>query len=403
MRTGQLFKKIPHHFITSGITRFLHPRKVACCGPDKRIRHSFASAASKPDSLPRKPALPATPWQVSCASRKAASQLTAKRNSMLWPTGDATKQQEKYNPTCTGQKPIAISSPLCTKARKLSGVCCWTWLAPQQQPPANTPTWWMARSKLTAFHKYLTKCSMAAAKKAMPCPQTRPPQGEQKAKPRYGYYVYFALRSGSDFRPATWWPVANCWFLFTLARTVSKALYQPSLKPTPTCKERKKLWVSSRGEILAETMPGDSKKAKTARCVKRELVEAARQGPTIIGRPFAAQTTCRQPMHNLLARRKCLLQRWYTWRKHVKHFFKSNKWSAAHPLGALQLVASGQSLPNSQKYSSKEKISKIISQPIEEINTFLDHKSLPAGQVRCCINKRKAQWPLNELPERGFE
>jgi hypothetical protein len=68
---------------------------------------------------------------------------------------------------------------------------------------------------------------------------------------------------------------------------------------------RKKLSVSSRGEILAETMPGDSKQAKAARCVKRELVEAARQRPTIIGRPFAAQTTCRQPMHNLLARRKC--------------------------------------------------------------------------------------------------
>jgi hypothetical protein len=60
-------------------------------------------------------------WQVLCASPKAASPVTAKRNSVLWPTGDATKQQEKCNPTCTGQKPIAIASPLSRKSKK----ACW--------------------------------------------------------------------------------------------------------------------------------------------------------------------------------------------------------------------------------------------------------------------------------------
>ena len=99
-------------------------QKVSCCGPDKRNRHSFAATASKPDCLPRKPALPASPWsswQVLCASPKAASPVTAKRNSMLWPTGDATKQQEKCNPTCTGQKPTEIASPLSRKSKK----ACW--------------------------------------------------------------------------------------------------------------------------------------------------------------------------------------------------------------------------------------------------------------------------------------
>lgn len=127
MQTGQPTKKIPHHFITSGQTRLLHPRKVALHAAGQTKETGTASQqpqANLTDCHPRKPALPATPWspwQVLCASPKAASQVTAKRNSMFWPTGDATKQQEKCNPTCTGQKPIAIASPLSRKSKK----ACW--------------------------------------------------------------------------------------------------------------------------------------------------------------------------------------------------------------------------------------------------------------------------------------
>jgi hypothetical protein len=76
------------------------------------------------------------------------------------------------------------------------------------------------------------------------------------------------------------------------------------------------------------------------------------------------------PTHAQSFGQKKVLQRWHKWRKHVKHFFKSNQWSAAHPLEALQLVLSGQSLPNSQKYSTKEKYHKEFPNQLKKSTHF---------------------------------
>ena len=158
--------------------------------------------------------------------------------------------------------------------------------------------------------------------------------------------LFFDLHSkvAATSGPATWRPVANWRFLFSLARIVSTALHQLFLKPTPTCKE---------GEKNYQRFP-------VAKFWPRQwLATANRQKQQYVSRGIWTAVCCADkslPTYAQSFGQKRVLQMWHRWRKHVKHFFKSNKCSVVHPVGALQLVASGQSLPISQKYSTTTKV-----------------------------------------------
>jgi hypothetical protein len=137
---------------------------------------------------------------------------------------------------------------------------------------------------------------------------------------------------------------------------VSTTLYQPSLKPTPTCKEGKNYQCLPVAKFWPRPCLATASRQKQQDVSRGSLCKRPDKGQQLLdGRLLRRQLAANQC--TIFWPEESVAKVAQVAETCQGFFFKPNQWSAAHPLEALQLVLSRQSLPNSQKYSTKEKIS----------------------------------------------